>query len=616
MQLQAAFLKRSLRSRGLCYRELGCFKLRDRMRLPYGFPRRPSSIGARFWLYCAQDSRHRIALYVASSSATGFAGCPDKGHHRPLVAIVHGFTESAAASWVTAMTRALLRVVGANVLLVDWRRGAAAPFYSVAAVNTPVVGAELSVVLQRLMSSDASLVPRDVHIIGFSLGAHVAGFCGRHFQMHTSRRIGRITALDPAGPLFQGTNVSVSRGDADFVDVIHTNMGRLDELQFGLAASVGDVDFFPNGGSLQPGCRDIACSHRRAHDLMIESITNPRCTFVSRPVSGKGSPIGAAMISDSQPLHRSGVTGRGAMGYDSVTAKGRGIQYIRTRSTPPFCIQLFAFLSSIYVVCTEALRCYRPCAVADQTRGQSVEFYFIFGGICLALGFLGCIVAVLTVVSTGDSYDEVEPTIFKRGDGGESAPSVSVSRSGVGVIMATPPVLFEPTPTSAPRTDATQPTSTLPQTYSTRSVTSTTSTRSTPPVSRWPRSPLICTVSVNFTKVSSLPRDGLCDFIFYESFYLKNKPIGWADAGLDHFLTLAKNLHTTGVGASFSPSEDTLFADALNGSLITAVDNLRRLGVSHFGMLSLYGQYTAPDKVFQCLTILQVSRSGERSEDE
>lgn len=335
---EAEDLKRSLPSRGLCYRELGCFKLRDRMRIPYGYPQRPNRIGTRFWLYCTRDSKRRIKV-TTSSSAWRLAGCREKGRGRPLIVIVHGFTESAAASWVTSMARALLSVIGANVLLVDWRRGAAAPVYSVAASNTPAVGAELSVVLQRLMRNNSNLMPHDVHIIGFSLGAHVAGFCGRHFLMHTRKRIGRITALDPAGPLFEGTNVSVSRGDADFVDVIHTNMGQLEHLQFGLAASVGDVDFFPNGGSEQPGCHRIACSHQRAHELMIESITNQHCIFTSQPVNSQRDLIAKKINLSSKSLHESGSTGQGAMGYYSISAKGRGIQYIRTRSKPPFCIR-------------------------------------------------------------------------------------------------------------------------------------------------------------------------------------------------------------------------------------------------------------------------------------
>nr|XP_054930985.1 uncharacterized protein LOC126538882 isoform X3 [Dermacentor andersoni] len=270
---KARLLKRRLGSRGLCYRVLGCFKLRDRMRLPSGFPQRPQSIGARFSLYCAPDLHRRTVIKAANYSAQSLDGCLKVGH-RPLVVIVHGFSESAAASWVKRMTRVLLKVIDANVLVVDWRRGAAAPVYSVAAANTPAVGAELSVVLQQLMRGDTSLVPGNVHIIGFSLGAHVAGFCGRHFMMHTGKRIGRITG----------------------------------------------------------------CSHRRAYALMIESMTNHHCIFVSRPVSDKGGRSIRGLRFNSRSLQQNDVANRGAMGYDSITAKGRGIQYITTRSKPPFCI--------------------------------------------------------------------------------------------------------------------------------------------------------------------------------------------------------------------------------------------------------------------------------------
>ncbi|KAH7960193.1 hypothetical protein HPB49_017616 [Dermacentor silvarum] len=127
------------------------------------------------------------------------------------------------------------------------------------------------------------------------------------------------------------------------------------------------------------------------------------------------------------------------------------------------------------------------------------------------------------------------------------------------------------------------------------------------------RSPLICTVSIKFTNVSSIPRDGVCDFIFYESFYLKNNPSGWTDSGLDHFLTLGQSMRITAVGASFSPAKDTLFADALSGDLNTAVDKLLSLGVSHFGMLSLYRRYASSPKFLQCLRILQDIRNHVNS---
>lgn len=59
-------------------------------------------------------------------------------------------------------------------------------------------------------------------MIGFSLGAHVAGIAGQEILKLTSgRKIGRITGLDPAGPEFDGKdNYRVlDKSDARFVDV-------------------------------------------------------------------------------------------------------------------------------------------------------------------------------------------------------------------------------------------------------------------------------------------------------------------------------------------------------------------------------------------------------------
>ena len=60
----------------------------------------------------------------------------------------------------------------------------------------------------------------DFHILGASLGAHVAGYVG-HF---THGQIGRITGLDPSGPLFHSASPKdkLDKTDAQFVDIIHT----------------------------------------------------------------------------------------------------------------------------------------------------------------------------------------------------------------------------------------------------------------------------------------------------------------------------------------------------------------------------------------------------------
>lgn len=93
-----------------------------------------------------------------------------------------------------------------------------------------------------------------VHLIGHSLGAHVAGFAGKEVYNATGQKVGRITGLDPAGPLFEGIFISrdsrLNENDAEMVDVVHTDGGV-----FGYRGPLGTIDFYPNGGvALQPGC--------------------------------------------------------------------------------------------------------------------------------------------------------------------------------------------------------------------------------------------------------------------------------------------------------------------------------------------------------------------------
>lgn len=98
-------------------------------------------------------------------------------------------------------------------------------------------------------------IPLDnFHIIGHSLGSHVAGFAGKKVFKETGSKIRQITALDAAGPLFevpqQPKSLRLSDEDANIVDCIHTDGGA-----FGFKKPLGTIDFFPNGGDpVQPNC--------------------------------------------------------------------------------------------------------------------------------------------------------------------------------------------------------------------------------------------------------------------------------------------------------------------------------------------------------------------------
>lgn len=75
-----------------------------------------------------------------------------------------------------------------NIIIVDWSTGAQWP-YEQAAGNVFLVGAELSHLLKHL-HDHGGVNYADVHIIGHSLGAHIAGLAG-----HPLTSIGRITGM-------------------------------------------------------------------------------------------------------------------------------------------------------------------------------------------------------------------------------------------------------------------------------------------------------------------------------------------------------------------------------------------------------------------------------------
>jgi len=213
------------------------------------------------------------------------------------IVIVHGYTDSYdEMNWNGDMKDFILNIqnqVGGqihgwchkNVIGVDWRAGAQKPLYFQAVANTPIVGAIIAQFIQRLIRlyPEANNTPNNFTIVGQSLGAHVAGFVGKNLT-GGGVKLRNIIGLDPAGPAFTEIPNSHRLGpsDASMVVVIHTDGGDAAN-SFGFSAPLGHYDFYPNGGSQQPGCEKqrsitnvlldglfpglmdmIACNHRRA----------------------------------------------------------------------------------------------------------------------------------------------------------------------------------------------------------------------------------------------------------------------------------------------------------------------------------------------------------------
>jgi pancreatic triacylglycerol lipase len=83
----------------------------------------------------------------------------------------------------------------------------------------------------------------------------------------------RASHFVTTGPLFaeRRPDGRINSGDARYVECLHTNGGLTGA---GIGAHICDADFFPNGGSSQPGCLLPGCSHSRAVEFYVESIQN------------------------------------------------------------------------------------------------------------------------------------------------------------------------------------------------------------------------------------------------------------------------------------------------------------------------------------------------------
>lgn len=103
---------------------------------------------------------------------------------------MHGWNGNGNAGVNTNGRDAFLAVSDCNVIVVDWR-GLAGANYVSAVSGVPNIGQHLGNFLQWLISNGGGNW-NNVHLAGFSLGAHVVGNAGRQSGSRVSRVTGKF----------------------------------------------------------------------------------------------------------------------------------------------------------------------------------------------------------------------------------------------------------------------------------------------------------------------------------------------------------------------------------------------------------------------------------------
>ncbi|CAH2219414.1 lipase member I [Pelobates cultripes] len=236
-----------------------------------------TDLKVKLLLYTRENVNCAGNLIAENSTAFKYLNVTKK-----TIFITHGYRPTGSPPiWIHDIVVKLLSIQDFNVICVDWNRGATTLIYHHAAAKTRDVANILKTLIDKMLSEGATL--DSIYMVGVSLGAHISGFVGKMYN----GSIGRITGLDPAGPLFTGTppDERLHYSDAQFVDVIHTDIDAL-----GYRESLGHIDFYPNGGTDQPGCPKtilggseyFKCDHQRSVFLYMSSL-NDSCSIDTFP---------------------------------------------------------------------------------------------------------------------------------------------------------------------------------------------------------------------------------------------------------------------------------------------------------------------------------------------
>ncbi|KAJ8929992.1 hypothetical protein NQ314_017268, partial [Rhamnusium bicolor] len=153
----------------------------------------------RFVLYIRANPNKGVGIERFKAGAARRAGVYS---NLPTVIFIHGFSEaSPGQSGMAVLDGKPIspKKEKYNLILLDWSELGTFPWYGTAVMNVKYVGLRLKQFIEVFNDSDEIPIG-NLHIVGFSLGCHIAGIAGK--LIRKDLRIPRITGLDPALPEF------------------------------------------------------------------------------------------------------------------------------------------------------------------------------------------------------------------------------------------------------------------------------------------------------------------------------------------------------------------------------------------------------------------------------
>ncbi|CAH0389246.1 unnamed protein product [Bemisia tabaci] len=244
----------------------------------------------------------------------------------PTKVLIHGFQGGRIYSPSTDIRRAYFSRGNYNIIVVDYSSLVLIPCLSQIEWSPRFCAMCIAQMAEYLARHPRGVPPERLHLIGYSIGAHIGGLTANFLPFG---KLGRITGLDPTIIFYMGNNRSrdLDPSDAKFVDIIHTGAGVL-----GQWGPNGHADFYVNGGTSQPGCssdtliKQLSCDHTVVTPYFVESINSERGFWAvpcpNRFLFNLGLCDGA--ISEYVPMG------------EHVPWRARGVYYLTTNAKKPY----------------------------------------------------------------------------------------------------------------------------------------------------------------------------------------------------------------------------------------------------------------------------------------